>query len=459
MLPEYELEHVVGGIASVESGSGYTVTEQSASWLIQVTAVADQQVSAWEIRAGSDWDASTTMATSTDRSFGVSKSAYTSGGTFLIRPILAAGGYSDLTLTVVLVVNVPAPVTGVSWRVAEPDLVWTWTKSATAERYRVTWTVYGVASEQIVTTPSVTVAIPRGHASIRIRAIDAEGLESEPVDEELAAGGFSYSYNEVVRISLPISSGRGLNLCVPSGTQIRRASIIGTTPALPIAADNDCDLYSFVGNFDGKGAISGYASTPLSWFKQDWWLNRAGWFESGTLDLGAIYSGYMNLSLTTSLTNYGADGAISNFDHILPEYINDILVSNLIDNHAAVTAQFLVSADGSTWTQAINGQWLASVRYLKLSVTVSEASPLTEILVTAGSVWLDVPDITESGSVADVGTAGTVVNLTKTFRNVKSVIATARGTALASVASITNSTITLRVNTGTATVDYFVKGY
>lgn len=459
MLPEYELEHVVGGIEATQAGSGYTVTEQTSAWLIQVTAVADQQVLAWEIRAGADWDTASTMSTATDGAFSVSKSTYPTGGTFLIRPALAAGGYSDLTLTVVLVVNVPAPITGLSWRVAEPDLIWTWTASPTAVKYRVTWIAAGVASEQVVTSPTITVAIPRWTSSIRVRAINAEGLESEPVDEELAAGGFSYSYNEVVRISLPIASGRGLNLCVPSGTQIRRASIIGTTPALPIANDNDCDLYSFVNNFDSKGAISGYASTPLGWFKQDWWLNKAGWFESGTLDLGAVYSGYLNLSLTTTLTNYGADGAISNFDHVLPEYINNILVSNLIDNHAAVTAQFMVSADGTTWAQAINGQWLASVRYLKLSVTVSEASPLTEVLVTAGSVWLDVPDITESGSVANVGTAGTVVTLSKTFRNVKSVIATARGTALASVASITNSTVTLRVNTGTATVDYFVKGY
>lgn len=461
-LPEYELDHVVGDTADVAAGSGYTVTEQSASWLIQVTAVADSQVSAWELRSGLTWYSGSTVGTAADGAFSVSKASYPSGGTFLIRPALAAGGYADLTLTVTITVTGPAAVTGLSWRVAEPDLVWIWTASPTAVKYRVTWSVLGVASEQVVTSPTITVAIPRGPSVMRVRAVDADGVESAPVDEELTAAVGSYSYNEVIRIALPISSGRAVNLCTPSGTQIRRPSVLGTTPMLPISGENDCDLYSFVEDLAALGPVSGYASTPASWFKEGWWKNRAGWFESGQCDLGAAYSGYINFSLTQSLTNYGL-GTVGDYASTHAAHLAEFTPSQLMDARAFVVTQILVSSDAATWKEVLNGQWVSGIRYVKLFVQVGEASPLTEVLVTAGAIWLDVPDITESGTAANVGTSYMNVQLAKRYTAIKSVIATARGTAKAEVGTPYASSgtwfVPVKVNTGTATVDWFVKGY
>lgn len=462
-LPEYELDHVVGGTASVVTGSGFTVTEQASSWLVQVTAIADSQISAWEMRAGSTWVTGSLVGTAADGAFSVQKDSYPSGGTFLVRPSLVVGGYADLTLTVTVTpARAVASVTGLAWRIAEPDLVWTWDAVAGADRYRVTWSVLGVASEMTVTSPTVSVAIPRGPSMMRVRAVDASGQESAPVEEELTAAVGSYAYNEVVRIALPISSGRAVNLCTPSGTQIRRPSVLGTTPALPISGENDCDLYSFVEDLAALGPVSGYASTPASWFKDGWWKNRAGWFESGQCDLGAAYSGYVNFSLTQSLVNYGL-GAVSDYASTHTQYLSEFTAEQLMDARAFVVVQILVSADAVTWREVVNGQWVSGIRYAKVFVQVGEASPLTEILVTAGSMWLDVPDIAEGGTTANVGTAYVNVPLAKKYSVIKSVLATARGTAKAEVgtpyASGSVWYVPVKVSAGTATVDWFVKGY
>ena len=67
------------------------------------------------------------------------------------------------------------------------------------------------------------------------------------------------------------------------------------------------------------------------------------------------------------------------------------------------------------WVQINDGDWATACRYVKIVIQAERISPLTDVLVTTGTLTLDVPDLTESNVCTNVTSAGKIVSLTKAF--------------------------------------------
>lgn len=424
---------------------------------IEFDTTADPQILAYELRVGANFDSGAFVATTTGNSFTLPVLG-SAGNTYWIRAKYAVG-YSiagfriDFSGT-----NMPAPGLP-TWSIAEPNLVYTWAAATGATQYLCLFEVGGVTTVKTVATPGVSFPIPKYAATIRIVAMAADGTLSPFVDEDVSIAG-QYNYNEIVNVALPLTTGQYLNLAFTAANTVKRASLLGNAPVAPYAQNiNDGDLYSFGYNLQNLAASS-IQNISASWFRNGFWREKSGYFESAVVDLGTILTGSLILSLTKAVT-YVGNAPVSGWGHVAAEYLADANTQALIDQKAFLTARFFVATDSAfsaSWKEAANGDWITA-RYVKIVVEVAMASPLTEITVTAGAITIDVPDVTETGSKTGVTSAGAAVTFTRSFNAVSCVIATARGAAKAYTGNITATGCTLYVDTGTQQVDYFVKGY
>lgn len=419
----------------------------------------DPQILKYELRVGTSFETGTVVASTTGSSFTLPLLG-SAGNTYWIKAVYPTG-YSVLGYKIDFSGTQLAAPADLSWRISEPDMVFYWTAVPGASQYLALFEDGGVTSVKTVTAPEVSFHIPKWtDAVFRVIAIASNGALSKFVDEVISVTG-QYNLNEIVNISVPVTTGNYINLCFTAANQVIRASLLGVTPAAPYAQNiNDGDLYTFGYNLAGVVA-NNFASTPASWFRDDFWLVKNGYFESAVVDLGAVLSGRLSLNLTKNITFVG-DSAVSAYAQVLSEYMASSTPGELTDQRAFLSARFMVAADSpnsGNWVEYNNGDWITAGRYVKIVVEVAMASPLTDITVTSGFITLDVPDVTESGSKTGVTSAGVAVTFTKTFNQVNVVIATARGAAKAYTGSITKTGCTLYVDTGTQQVDYFVKGY
>jgi len=424
---------------------------------ITFTTYNDPQILGYELREGETFDAGVLVATTSGNSFTLPVLG-SAGKIYWIRAKYAAGystaGYRiDFSGS-----NMPAPGLP-TWSIAEPNLVYAWAASAGAAQYLCLFEVGGVTTVKTVTTPGVSFPIPKYDATIRIVAMAADGTLSPFVDEEISLGG-QYHYNEIVNVALPLTTGQYLNLAFTAANTVKRASLLGNAPVAPYAQNiNDGDLYTFGYNLANLAASS-IQGISASWFRNGFWRERAGYFESAVVDLGAVLTGSLILNLTKTVT-YVGNAPVSSYAHVSAEYMADANTQALTDQKAFLTARFFVATDSAysaNWKEAANGDWITA-RYVKIVVEVAMASPLTEITVTAGAITIDVPDVTETGSTAGVTSAGKAIAFAKSYHSVSVVIATARGAAKAYTGNITATGCTLYADTGSQQVDYFVKGF
>lgn len=459
----------IAGNLGVAGSASYTVPTPTAGSVevnsqgqvvLRFTRIEDPQIEAWELRQGASFDAGTLVAETTGGDSFELPLATVAGRTFWIAGRYKTGGYTlqktrfDFTGT-----QLPAP-TGLSWRVSEPDLVWSWSATAGAAQYLVLWEDSGVTTVRVTTVPEVATPIPRGDAVFRLVAVASNGAMSPFVDEELELQG-QYALNELVALSLDLDGGRAVNLAIPSASTVRRASVRGIDATAPYAAGwNDGDLFATGDNLAAVPAAA-VADVPAAWFRDGWWREKNGYFESGVYDLGAVLTGRLAVALTKTVTWLG-DAPVADWDEVLAQHLADATVTELVDHRAFLSVALQVASDSplsASWRDVGNGDWVTG-RYVRLVIRVEMASPLTEVLVTAGQIVLDVPDLVETGSAAAVTTAGTAVAFVKHFHVVHTVLATARGAPKAQVDAVSAAGCTLRTDSATPTqVDYFVKGY
>lgn len=428
--------------------------------VIAFDAIVEPQIASYELRSGATFETGTVIASTTSSPFSVPILSL-SGLTLWIKGVYAAGGYTSVSFRIAFGVSALNQIQGLSWRVSEPDLVFSWGAVAGASQYVALFEDGGVSRIKVVATPEVSFAIPKYGASVfRVFAVGSTGGMSPYSDLSITLTGI-YNYNEIVNISLPITSGTYVNLAFTAANQIKRVSLLGSAPAAPYAQNiNDADLYSFGYNLQNLAA-SALVNTPAAWFRQGFWNEKNGFFESGVLDLGSVLSGKLLLNLTKSITFTG-NTAVSNFSQVNAGYMSGAYPQEVTDTKAFLSARLLVANDSpnsANWVEVQNGDWVTSVRYVKLVVEVALAGPLTDVTVTAGFITLDVPDISEQGSKTGVTSAGAAITFVKTYNHISAVLATVRGSARANTGSITTTGCTLYVDTGTQTVDYFVKGY
>ena len=428
--------------------------------IIAFDAIQEPQITSYELRNGATFETGTLLASTTGNSFSLPVLSLT-GLTLWIKGVYSAGGYTAASFRIAFGASSLNQIQGLSWRVSEPDMVFSWGAVAGASQYVALFEDGGVSRVKVVATPEASFAIPKWENSVfRVFAIGSTGGLSPYNDINVTLTGV-YNYNEIVNISLPITTGNYINLAYTAANQIKRVGLLGSDAAYPYASDiNDADMYSFGYNWGGLPASS-ILAIPANWFRSNFWLEKNGFFESGVLDLGSVLSGKLLLNLSKTIA-YAGDGPVSDYGQVSAGYMAGSYMQEIADQKAFLTVRLLVASDSpssANWAEIQNGDWVTAARYVKMVIDVAMAGPLTDITVTAGYVTLDVPDITETGSATGVTSAGHAVIFSKTYNTVHVVIATARGAAKVYTGSITNTGCTLYVDYGTQQVDYFVKGY
>ena len=452
-----------GNIASGGTAVSVATVTVDALGNAQITFVAiqDPQITSYELRSGNTFESGTKLAATSGSSFSLPVLSLT-GLTLWIKGVYATGGYTTASFRIAFGTSSLDAIQGLSWRISEPDMVFSWDGVAGASQYVVLFEDGGVSTVQVVATAQASVAIPKwANAVFRVFAIASSGGMSPYADETITLTGV-YNYNEVVNITLPITTGKYINMAFTAANQVKRVSLLGAAPANGISIQNinDSGLYSFGYNLRNVAA-SGLTGTAAAWFRNDFWEEQNGFFESGVVDLGAVLSGKLLLNLSKTVA-YAGTGAVSGYSQVNSGYMSGNYPQELTDTKAFLTVQFMVASDSpnsANWTEVQNGDWVTSVRYVKLVVSVALAGPLTDVTVTSGFITLDVPDVTESGSLVGVTSAGVALTFAKTYHHVSLVLATAQGAAKAYTDTPTLTGCHLFVDTGTQTVGYFVKGY
>ncbi len=440
--------------------------DQLGNALISFSGLGEPQIVGYEMRQGTSFEAGELVAETTGTSFSVPLLAAV-GKAFWIKGKYGNGltGYTARTFRVNFAGDALAAPTGLSWRVTEPDMVFSWDAVPGAAQYVAILEDGGVSRVQVVGTAQASFGIPKYAALLRLIAIASTGALSKFTDEEIAPFG-RYNLNEIVSIALPITTGKFINLAFVSGTSVKRVGLLGQAPAAPYFLNvNDADNYSFGYNLKALAA-SVVAGVPASWFRHRFWEEKNGFFESDVLDLnpggGAALTGRLALTITKTVANVGA-GPVEAFKHVRAGYLASATLAELASERAFVTARFLVATDSpqsAAWKEVQNGDWITA-RYVKLVIEVAMASPLTDITVTAGTITLDVPDVAEQGTKAGVTNATATITFAKTYNAAPFVLLTAKGAGVtASLVSVTRTQAVITVDTATPTdVIYFVKGY
>ncbi len=430
--------------------------------VITFEAIQEPQITGYELRSGATFETGTTLASTTGNTITLPVLSL-SGLTLWIKGVYAAG-YTAASYKISFSSSALSTLQGLSWRVSEPDIVFSWGAAAGAAQYVALFEDGGVTRVQVVGSPTVSFPIPKWtNAVFRVFAIAADGGESPYADVNISLTGV-YNYNEIVNISLPITSGQYINMAYTASNQVRRVGLLGADPVAPyFSGINDSDFYAFGFNLWSLPS-SALWNTPSSWFRDKFWREKNGFFESGVLDLGAVLSGKLLVNLTKTVTNAG-DGPSSAFWQVNSGYLGEYLAQEIMDTKAFVSVRLLVASDSpesGNWMEVQNGDWVTEVRYVKLVAAVTMAGPLTDITITAGAITLDVPDVSEVAEVTGVTNAGKAVTFQKTYHVAPMVMTGAAGAvkSWADPASITVTGCTLYTDSATpTTVTYFAKRY
>jgi hypothetical protein len=432
--------------------------------ILSFKKITDPSIKLWEVRAGdSGFDTGVVLAQTFYTSFFTIPLLSVIGQKLWIKAMYTSGGYSAFTYTAAFAgASLPA-ITTITSKIIEPAIEFSWPAVAGADHYITYFEEGGVTTVRTITASTLLVPIPKYSSSLRVYAVNTEGETSKPYDQAVGIVG-TYQLNEIVNIPLIMTTGQYVNMAFTNANQIEKVSLLGPSSfTTPIVSPNNAALYTFGYNL-ASTAGPVLNATPGSWFRQDFWMETDGFYESVPVNLGSILSGRLKLNLSKTVTAYGT-GAGSAFSQVLGEYMADSTGIDLTDNKAFLSAQFYVcDTMAGPWVQANDGDWVTTCRYVKIVVKAEHVSPLTDCLVTAGYLTLDVPDITETGTKTAVTSAGATVTLTKTYNAVSLVLLTPKGNVSAwpGTPVVSGGTATFSITTNSATptdIGYFAKGY
>lgn len=421
------------------------------------TAKADPAILYYEIRKGtrsSTWDTAVKIGTSTIGTFSFTLDERKPKVYVCAKYNSITSPYSATVLSVDLQ-TLDTPALTVS--IVEPNIVVSWRDVQDADKYKLIIDSGGIAKMVWTNANSYTVPIPKYTLTVRVQAWDNAGHFSQSADEDISVTGI-YNWNELLNV--PISSftnGVYVNMCFTGSSEVKKPSVAGTAVSLPISNINDCDLFNFARAFNAVAGTD-ISTVPASYFRDEWWNEQDGYFESAVTDLGALYSGRLICSLNKTISHLGND--ITQWSWLLAEYIQDTTGDALADTKVHLEADIYISADSLTWRAVKNDDWVTSVRYVKIAASVLQASPLSECKVTSGAITIDVPDITESKFETGLTGTSKAVTFTKNFNVCSIVIANAIGTGLnAWATNVTKTGFTLNYTTGTTSAYWWAKGY
>lgn len=434
--------------------------------IITFKNIKDPAIKGWELRYGdSDFETGKFLAVAgADEEFLKAPLTDVIGRKLWIKALYTSGGYSNFVYSCSFGSDTLPSITQVTSQINEPQINFWWPAVKGADHYIIYWEEGGVTTVRTLTDPQVGFRIPKYNSTLRIYAVNTSGQISKPYDQNVALTG-TYNLNEIVNIPLSMATGQYLNMAFTSGNQVEKVSLLGPASfTTPIASPNNAGCYTFGYNLQNV-AGSVLQNTPGAWFRQDFWYDGNGFYESLPVDLGQTLTGRLKLTLSKTVTAYGS-GPGSAFQKVLGEYMANASGIDLTDTKAFLSAQFYVSDTmAGPWAPANDGDWVTTCRYVKITVKAEHISPLTDCLVTAGALTLDVPDVVETGSKTGVTSAGATVTLTKTgWHAVSLVLLTPKANCKVwpSNVNIAGGNVTFTINTDSAsavTVDYFVKGY
>ncbi len=433
--------------------------DQFGNVLLNFVRIEDPSIILWELRVGASFDAGTFVAATRSGNYFQLPILSAVGNTYWIRPQYTSGLYGAMTYQVTFASGFLAAITGLAMQVNEPMLDFTWKEVQGADHYLIYFEEGGVTTVRTVLHGAVSIPIPKYPSNLRIYALSATSGLGVPFDQPVVVSGV-YNLNEIVNINLPMNLGQYINMAFTNASQVEKVSLLGpATFTVPIASPNNAGLYSFGYNLKNVAGAS-LQNTPGSWFRQGFWNDSHGYFESAPVDLGAILTGRLKLSITKTVTPYGG-GAGSAYAQVLGEYMANVTGLDLIDQKAFLTAVFYTcDTPLGPWVQINDGDWAMACRYVKIVIQAERISPLTDALVTAGTLTLDVPDLTESGICTAVTSAGKVVSLTKALNVANLVLLTPKGNCKVWATAISKLGFTINTDSaGPVDVSYFVKGY
>ncbi len=444
----------------VQPGAASVTLDNLGNAIITFPGYVDPNITGYEMRiGGTSFGTGTLFLTSAIAKFTVPLLSV-AGNVFWIAAKYVAGGYSQQAYTLNFSNTALSPPNNITWRISEPDIVFSWDSIVGAVEYLTLFETNGVTNLQTVSSNSVSYAIPRSSSVLRVVAVTANGGTSPYSDETLDVSG-QYIYNEILNVPISITGGNYVNMAFSSSNTVVKPGLLGIVPSSPNGGNmNAVDCFGLGYDLSAINA-SVYQNTPASWFRQNFWNVQNGYFESSVTDLGFIATGKISISLTKTI-NYVGDLSVSNYLAVSSAYLSESTPNQITDDKAFVNVRIMIasdSANSNNWTVVNNGDWVSG-RYVKITATVVMTSPLTEVDISAGSIYIDVPDISETGTVANVTTSGAVVTLTKTYHHVDVIMATCQGNAQAYIPSrtLTNFSVTTTSTSG-VNVDYFVKGY
>jgi hypothetical protein len=459
--------------ASVTGNVSITYTSDGFALITILDSIpADPSIAFWQARTGGTSFASGSVVYSpidtgnTTYKIPISLAV---GNTFYIGGVYsqaAGGGQTVKQWVVTFNANYLPAVTGVGTKINEPNIVFTWAPVLGAEQYAVYFVEGNITQFQLVTQPTVTIPIPKYSGALQIICLDQYGDSSPPFYETINETGF-YTLIEAVNIALNFAvGGHFVNIALNNSNQVEIPSVLGSqTFTMPPASINSAALFTTLADI-GTTALSTLAATSLNWFRDGWWENSNGYFESSVVDLGSVLTGVIKVNIAINTTFNG--NTLASFGSVIVGDLADNTLQELINQNVFLTAQLFVSSNdaliGGNWQQVNNGDFVNGMRYAKIVITSLLNSPLTDVIITAGNVTLDVVPVTESGSVSVTGSQG--ITLSQKYHAAPtSVTLTADGNATCWVTNIVYTastgvvTLTLNVSSGTHNVFYFVKGY
>lgn len=439
-------------------GTVRTSLDDKGNIVISFQKVDDPGIQCWEMRMGKTFETGTWVA-QTKEDFFLVPVIVAASNQYWIRPLYSGGNYGILTYFTAFSGALLANVTGLTMRINEPMLNFTWDKVEGAQQYITYFEEGGVSTMRVSQIPALSAPIPKYTSNLRIYAVAASGNISAPLDQPIAMTG-SYRLNEIVNIHLPMNQGQFVNMAFTNAQQVEQVSLLGPASiSLPVSSVNNSALFSFGYNLKDV-SVNDIKSVPASWFRQDFWKARNGYFESASIDLGKVLTGRLKLAIEKTVTPYG-NGSVSAYAQVSSAYLADSLCTDVIDKKAFLGATFYTSASGSgDWVPMADGDWAIACRYVKIIVKADRVSPLTDVQVTTGTLTLDVPDITESGTAKSVSSSGLTVQLVKDWNVISVVMLTPKSNCKVWATITGANTFTVYTDaTSSVDVSYFVKGY
>ncbi|NOR27615.1 MAG: hypothetical protein GQ540_03690 [Lutibacter sp.] len=430
--------------------------DSSGHLTLQVPVVNDPQVVLYEIRGGeigSVWGDGFFLASSTTGSFDLTVDLVTTKQIFA-RAKLDDGSYSSHSFIIVMQ-SLTTP--DLSVRIIEPNVSLDWDDIPEAAYYELLVESGGVTSSKTVTDSIYTFAIPKYDTTISVRAWSGTGYFSPWVEEEVSVSGH-YNYNEIISFDFDFINGQYLNFGWQTDDTVVRPSVLGITLAgSPAANINDSDLFNFAEEWENT-VVNTIEDKPASWFREKWYADGNGWFESDVQDLGATYTGRLTVNLATSIAHHNK--TVAEIEDVEAGHLEDFTGEELMGTRTNISVVVLTSTDGVDYVERSPDDWVTDIRYLKIRGEMLYATPLADIVIEEGTMTLDVPDLTYDGTeIISSPDTTKVITFTTPFNSISSVICNADGVATSYPTNVSETGFTINVSTTDTTVYWFAKGY